>query len=390
MEPILWMIELLLFLLFALNVVYLFIFSIASLFPLRQVRVISAPLKKIGILIPAYQEDSVIVECVDACVAQDYPKELFEIVVISDGMKEATNQSLSTKCGVKVINVNFENSTKAKALNFAMQHIGEFDVAVVFDADNTVKPDFLTQINAAFSDSRVRIVQCHRMAKNLNTKMALLDAVSEEINNSIFRKGHARLGFSGALIGSGMAFCYPLFREVMKTVDAVGGFDRALELTFLHKGERVEYLPYVDVLDEKVQNKAAFTNQRRRWMSAQFHYLGRFIGKFPKALLQGNFDFCDKLMQQMTIPRVMLLGLIFLMASVLSFVHFDLAIKWWLIFVVLIAALLIAIPKPLYQKRLFFALLELPHSFGLMFFNLFRLKGANKHFIHTPHGETKE
>ena len=32
--------------------------------------------------------------------------------------------------------------------------------------------------------------------KNMNTDIALLDAAIEEMNNSIFRKGHIRLGFS--------------------------------------------------------------------------------------------------------------------------------------------------------------------------------------------------
>jgi len=35
--------------------------------------------------------------------------------------------------------------------------------------------------------------------------LALLDGISEEINNNIFRKGHQTLGLSSALIGSGMA-----------------------------------------------------------------------------------------------------------------------------------------------------------------------------------------
>jgi hypothetical protein len=49
-------------------------------------------------------------------------------------------------------------------------------------------------------------VQGHRTAKNTNNSWAILDAISEEINNNIFRKGHRVLGLSSAIIGSGMAF----------------------------------------------------------------------------------------------------------------------------------------------------------------------------------------
>lgn len=111
-----------------------------------------------------------------------------------------------------------------------------------------------------------------------------MDAVSEEINNSIFRLGHATMGLSAALIGSGMAFNYTLFKEIMLSINAVGGFDRALELSLIKEGEKIYYLQDVDVLDEKVQSHANFSDQRRRWLSAQLHYLVEFIADVPNAI----------------------------------------------------------------------------------------------------------
>lgn len=378
--------EILLFICFAFNVLYLLLFSIASHNKRYSCNLSSDVPRRIAILIPAYKEDQVIMECVQSCLAQEYPKEKYDIVVISDRMEEETNQALSA-FPIKIVKVFFENSTKAKALNFAMEQIGDaYDIAVVLDADNVIYADFLQRMNDIFSDSKVQIVQAHRMAKNLNTNLSVLDAVSEEINNSIFRLGHANIGLSAALIGSGMAFDYSLFKDIMSTIDAVGGFDRALELSLIKEGKRIYYLPEVDVLDEKVQNHANFSNQRRRWLSAQIHYLGRFIGDVPAALLKGNLDFCDKIFQQMSIPRILLLGMTFVISLFLSFVAGGLAIKWWILFVVLIVALLLAIPLSLFSKQLVVALFELPYSFLLMLRNLFRLKGANKKFIHTSHG----
>lgn len=383
----LYWLEVALFICFLINIVYLLFFAVASLFKGKQQHNASSGIyKRIAILIPAYKEDKVIMECVDSCMQQEYPSEKYDVVVISDRMEEQTNTKLSA-LPVKLVEVFFKNSTKAKALNYAMEQIGDaYDIAVVLDADNIIYPDFLQKINNVFSDSEVQIVQAHRMAKNLNTNLSVLDAASEEINNSIFRLGHANVGLSAALIGSGMAFGYALFKSIMLTIDAVGGFDRALELSLIKEGKRIYYLPEVDVLDEKVQNHANFSNQRRRWLSAQIHYLGRFIGDVPAALLKGNWDFCDKVFQQMSIPRILLLGMTFVISLFLSFVAGGLAIKWWILFVVLIVALLLAIPSSLFSKQLVVALFELPYSFLLMLRNLFRLKGANKKFIHTSHG----
>lgn len=378
--------EIILFVVAVLNVVYLLMFSIASHLHLERNSSLSFVTKRIAILIPAYKEDRVIMECVASCMNQNYPTDKYDIVVISDRMKEGTDQILSS-LPVKLVNVHFENSTKAKALNFAMDQIGDlYDIAVVLDADNVIYADFLQNINNFFSTPGVRIVQTHRKAKNLNTNLSVLDAVSEEINNSIFRLGHATMGLSAALIGSGMAFNYTLFKEIMLSINAVGGFDRALELSLIKEGEKIYYLQDVDVLDEKVQSHANFSDQRRRWLSAQLHYLVEFIADVPNAVRKGNWDFCDKVFQQMSIPRIILLGVIFIISLVFSFIKWTIALKWWILFLILVLALFLAIPRTLLNKRLFVALFELPYSFLLMFCNLFRLKGANKKFIHTSHG----
>lgn len=76
-----------------------------------------------------------------------------------------------------------------------MQVIGDaYDVAMILDADNVMEQGVLYQMNEAFNHGFLA-VQGHRMAKNLNTDFAILDAISEEINNKIFRKGHRVLDF---------------------------------------------------------------------------------------------------------------------------------------------------------------------------------------------------
>ncbi len=384
-NTIMEIINIILLTVFIINVLYLFVFAIGSKFNPLKISINTEVYKKIAILIPAYKEDGVIEECVNSCLQQDYPTEKFTVVVISDKMKDETNKRLS-QLGIKLIIADYENSTKSKALNLAMSKIEDHDIAVVFDADNTIDRDFLININKEFSVSNVKIVQAHRVAKNLNNSMAVLDAVSEETNNSIFRLGHSNLGLSAALIGSGMAFDYLLFKNKMSTINAVGGFDRNLELSFLRDGIKIGYLPEVLVYDEKVQSQAAFSNQRKRWMSAQIHYFVEFRNDFFKSLLSGNIDFCNKYVQQMAIPRILLIGLTFILALINTLTSSYFTLIWWMLFVLLAFTMFLAIPSDLIDKRLLKAITSLPKVFFLMFINLFKLKGANKQFIHTPHG----
>jgi cellulose synthase/poly-beta-1,6-N-acetylglucosamine synthase-like glycosyltransferase len=257
---------------------------------------------------------------------------------------------------------------------------------LVLDADNVIPYDYLSDINDLFANPEVEIVQTHRSAKNLNNDMALLDAISEEINNTIFRLGHAKLGLSAALIGSGMAFRYDLFRDTMADIKAVGGFDRELELTLLYRGKRFYYLPETFVFDEKIQNTGDFSRQRRRWLSAQWHYCQTFAKFLWKALAARNWDFCDKLFQQLSIPRLLLMGFTFLFSVLFTVYRWTWGLKWWLLLVLLAVALLVAVPKRFCTSRLAMALQKIPYTFLLMAGNIFKLRGANKTFIHTRHG----
>ncbi len=111
-----------LFILMLLSVLYLLVFAIASLRKRKFVYPSTEKRLQFLILFPAYKEDRVIVESVESFLNQDYPKSDFDIVVISDQLKEETNQQL-IQLPVTVIEANYQNSTKAKALNLAINSI---------------------------------------------------------------------------------------------------------------------------------------------------------------------------------------------------------------------------------------------------------------------------
>lgn len=387
MEQILLILDWILYVLFAINILYLLVYSLASL---RRRPAKMAPAeehKRIALLIAAYREDAVIMDTVQACLVQDYPSDRYDVVVISDHMRPSTNEKLRA-LPIKLLQVDFEKSTNTKSLKAALEYLGKdsYDIALIIDADNIVNSSYLVELNNAFADPKVQVVQTHRVAKNLNTNMAYLDAISEEINNSIFRLGHVNLGMSAALIGSGMAFEYSLFYKAMMSNTSVGGFDRVLEMKLLYHRIFFHYLPDTYVLDEKIQKTKNFYQQRRRWLSAQYYSFGEFVNHLFPAIRDRKWNFCDKLFQQASFSRVLLLGFTFIFSVCLSIWIPALAYKWWVIFGVLLLALAVAIPRRFWKWRLVKAICFVPYSFLLMFINLFRLKEANKKFIHTAHG----
>jgi cellulose synthase/poly-beta-1,6-N-acetylglucosamine synthase-like glycosyltransferase len=383
--------QILLLALCSLGVLYLLPFALAGLFYKRHRQGAPAQMARMAVLIPGYKEDEVIVDTAVSALQQDYPQDRFDVVIIADSFQPATLMALRT-LKVKVIEVAFDKSTKAKALNKAMAQLEEvYDVAVVLDADNLMAPDFLKKVNAAFTGNTMA-VQGHRVAKNQNNAMAVLDAVSEEINNHIFRKGHRVLGYSSAIIGSGMAFPYDYFKSLMAGVGAVGGFDKEIELKMLKAGYKIEYLDDALVYDEKIQDRKGFQNQRRRWLSAQFLYFRQGIfGALKDLVVKGNLDYFDKTMQFIQPPRVLLMAAILFFGTLFSLSNswlnapLGLSVAWLVLATGCAATLAMSIPRSLYTKRTFRALGTLPGATMLMFWSLLRVRGANKTFLHTKH-----
>lgn len=369
----------------ALSVAYLCFFAFLSLFKRSESYPQSDKKNRILILFPAYKEDKVIESSVQSILEQDYPKEYFHVVVISDQMQDATIRRLS-ELSVQVLSIVNECQTKARALQLAVHDIDEnaYEIVVILDADNVVDPDFLSRINDAYQ-SGIFAMQAQRIAKNPQTDTALLDAASEAMNNSFFRKGQTRVGLSAALSGSGMAFDFIWFKEHIPKVSS-GGEDKELEVLLLKQGVYIEYLENIFVYDEKIADSEGFSRQRRRWLAAQYGTLKQAVKELPGAIITRNRDYCNKLFQWIMLPRVLLLGIIIFLAFVFTFFHWQWSLKWWGLLFCLIVAFSMALPDELFDKRLKKALKKVPILFFLMFINLFRLKGVNRKFIHTRHG----
>ncbi len=385
-------IEVVVFLLSSFAVSYILVFGIAALFPYHNRKPSEQTLRRFAVMIPGYKEDAVIVGVAQDVLHQNYPKEYFDVIVIADSFKPETLNALR-QLPITLIEVKFDISKKSKALNTAMKVLGdEYDVAMILDADNIINPDVIELLNQSFDNGFVA-VQGHRLAKNLNTSFAILDAISEEINNNLFRKGHRVLGFSAALIGSGMALDYKLFKSVMATIDSVGE-DKEVEMKLLEAGHKIDYVHHAYVFDEKTQQPQAFVNQRRRWLAAQFIYFRQYFFSGAKQLiLKGNYDFFDKVLQMIQPPRILLAGsllIYFFISVIIHTLSQDIVLlfpawSWLLLFGITAFVLLINTPRKFYNRNLFKAILSLPKGFALMLWSLLRIKGAGQRFIHTQH-----
>lgn len=375
----LFIIDWILFVSVAGTVLYLGVFAVASLFSKSHEVQKAKTQNRIVVLIPAYKQDNVIEQTVISILSQAYPQRLFDVTVISDHQDEMTNMRLA-QYPITLLTPNFAESTKAKSLQYAILNLPEFkiyDIALILDGDNIVEQDFLQRVNDAFEVAATRAIQLHKISKNRDTTAARMDAIFEEINNAIFRRGHINLGISSALAGSGTAYDFTWFKtNVMKAKSA--GEDKELEALLLRQEIFIDYFDNIYVYGEKKRTTTKLNEQRGRWASQQFHNVIRNVKFLPGAIFRKQYDLADKIIQWMLVPRTTMVGIIMLMSAILPFIYLTMAIKWWILGSAALFVFALATPDYLVDEMWDKTFLQSPFVSLWRIFNIKILKREKK------------
>ena len=259
----------------------------------------------------------IIVDTARQAREHDYPRDRFAVTVIADKLKPETIEALR-KIPVDVLVVDL--NMKSRSLHAAMETpaVTNTDIIMILDADNIMGKGCLEKVNAAFR-AGFRAIQCHRTAKNKNTPVALLDAMSEEININLFRRGPSVAGLSAAPIGSGMAFQTSVIREICSSPRILEnpGEDREIDMQLMVRKIKMEFIDDALVYDEKVASAGVFEKQRVRWLEAQVNHVKRFFDADMKTAPR-TFLYYNKFFQNLLLPRVLTLVLFCLLLGMLA------------------------------------------------------------------------
>lgn len=387
----------LIFVYFFVGVVYFFVFALAGKISSHVSYPLSKAVKGIALVIPAYKEDRIILDTVKHALDHDYPSEGYSIFVMADQLSCETLTALH-ELPVTVHQVVHQQSTKAKSLNsfFEMTNGVMFDIVMVLDADNIMQPGCLHKVNDAFF-AGWKVVQCHRIAKNKNNALAILDAISEEIRINIFFAGQRAFGLSAELIGSGMAFDFTLLKDILQNryVQESPGEDKEMTLQLMKRGIPVEYLPDALVLDEKVSDLQVFKKQRKRWIESQMQIIKSFFRSEFKAV-RSKGVFWYRLFQNLLLPRsfyIILLPFVTILTFLLDVFHLKISPDWmwWLsLTLVYFLSLFFSIPISYFNASTLKAIGKLPKVILSMVWAASSAKLNNRVFISTSKGVDKK
>ena len=183
------------------------------------------------------------------------------------------------------------------------------------------------------------------------TPTARLNAIFQEINNNIFRQGHINVGLSAALTSSGSVFEFQWFKQNILKLRVSIGEDKELEAILVRDGIYIDYFADIHVYCNQIDNIKDFNSQRGRWTYVQLHSLINNIRYLPAALFSRRYDWVDKIVQWMMVPRTIMMGIISVMSIILPFIYFSLAIKWWIVAAVVMFAYSVATPDYMVTKN---------------------------------------
>lgn len=359
--------ELILFAICAFTVFYLLIYAIAATINRTDKYSESRIKHRFAILIPAYQDDEYIMYAVQSFLQQDYPIDCFDIIVISDHLKPETNAQLA-QYPIILLQAKFKKSSKTKSIKAAMSqlHEGQYDVVLFMNADNVVEKNFLNELNNTYA-SGSNAIQSHRIYQERPDNVTVLNAIADEINNSILRAGHVTFGLSASLNGSGVAIDFHWFKDNISQLKDDDD-EKVIESLLLRERIYVEYLSKTHVYALKNGGKKRFYDQHGSWIKAQYYSLFTNIGNLPKAIFSGNFDYADRILQWFIFPRTILLGLIMIFGILMIFFDWTASIKWWGLLFALLFTMAIAVPNYLVDNKFNKAMKAIPFlAIGMVF-----------------------
>lgn len=268
-------------------------------------------MNKFAVLISARNEEKVIGNLIETIKKQDYPENLIKIFVVADNCTDGTAQVSRDAGAIVFERFDKEKVGKGYALDYLLQKISEkyakehFDGYLVFDADNLLRPNYITEMNKTFSDG-YEVITSYRNSKNYGDNWISAGYALWFLREAKYLN-HSRmvLGTSCAVSGTGF-----LFSD--KVIKMYGGWkffllteDIEFSVNNILNDIKIGYCKSAILYDEQPVRFSQSWNQRMRWAKGYLQVIGKYGLKLAnKAVTKLDFSAFD--MSMVLMPAVVL------------------------------------------------------------------------------------
>ena len=260
---------------FALPALYLclgafrhFFYSTAAALASPKIPKTDFPATRFTILIPAHNEESGIVSTVESAKSQEYPKEMFRVVVLADNCTDRTAE-LAKSAGVEAaVRNDPENLGKGYALNWYIENRQWTDnqALVCLDADSVAETGYLLALDARIQNG-APAVQGYNGCKEPDTPLAALTLLTNTMKNAGTYGGRAVFGLPAPLMNGWCLTGPVLRRHGWQSFSIAEDFEQTLRLAL--EGVYAVFSPESAVRSEKAGSFSKASSQRKRWSGGQ-------------------------------------------------------------------------------------------------------------------------
>lgn len=241
----------------------------------------AAPTTRFAVLIAARNEAAVIGNLVDSLFAQNYPRDLYEVIVAPNNCTDDT-EAVARAHGARIFRPQGKITGKGEVLRQAVDAIAlreRFDAICVFDADNLVDPDFLARMNDAFC-SGAAVAQGFRDSKNpRQSAISGCYSICYWMLSRFYNNAREVLGLSALVNGSGFMVSCALLRRLGGWNTHTITEDYEFSAQCVLAGERVRFVPDAVIYDEQPLTFRQSWKQRRRWTTGSLQGLELYGGR---------------------------------------------------------------------------------------------------------------
>ena len=250
--------------------------------------------RRYAVLVAARNEQAVLPYLLKSIQAQDYPKDLYSVFVIADNCTDRT-ADIAREHGATVferhdtVHVGKGYAISALLANIrAAGRLDDFDAFLVFDADNLLKGDYITQIDRTFCQG-YPCVCGYRNSKNFMTNWITAGYGMWYLHDCAhLNASRLMLGVTCACTGTGFGFD----RDLLEKTDGWHFFTLVEDIEFdtwcaIHK-IRMGYCPDAVVYDEQPVTFRQSWNQRTRWVQGGLQVSFKYTFQLLRGLCHGT------------------------------------------------------------------------------------------------------
>ena len=221
------------------------------------------PAPKVAVIIPAFEEQDTIANCIESVLASRYKN--LEIVVVNDGSMDNTlNEVLKFKHKPNVRVIIQPNQGKWAALNRALLGT-DADIAVCIDADTQVEADAVEKLVRHFSDPKIGAVAGKVTVGNRNNLLTRLQALEYVVSQNFERLAFDRINGILVVPGALGAWRVSALKKAGLFCDDTLTEDSDLTMAVNRAGYRIVYEEQAVAQTEAPEGLRGLMTQRLRW-----------------------------------------------------------------------------------------------------------------------------